>query len=1119
MELAQYILFAFILPSFLVFAYFLKIWWKSRTRKNFIYATLALIVFMLFLIFPLLNIYESADSSTVAISTTSFFISFNASYDIYIPLQQNAFDAAIFITLTTLGLDKLTYPPYIYSRGSIIVDLVIDVNAKIILADLVATKMFNITVANETYTASLYNATKSMTSNTTFSPSISPTGAENITAQPLFYRHANGVTVLCPFADVGDHGQIDNITYYKRRIIDIRNLINNSQIFNPEDQKNRRESFNLNVIHINSTITLLLENTCTSGIFEMNNLFSNTDFNGNIASWDVSTVYSMQYMFYNTTDFNQPLNNWNVSRVTTMNYMFGSATDFNQPLNNWNVSRVTNMNYMFASATDFNQLLNNWNVGQVTTMDYMFYYATNFNQSLNNWNVSQVTNMNNMFYNATSFNQPLNNWNVAQVTKMESMFVSAIHFNQTLNNWTVSRVTTMSYMFYNALNFNQPLNNWNVTNVMYMDQMFQGAAAFYNNNVGLKNTTCAWIINALCANCLSVAHDDCPVIYFYRHENGVTVLCPLAEVNATGVINGQTYTKRNRQGLLALIVNQTYWPNLTTSCTSDVSDMTNLFYNSNFNGDIASWDVSYVVNMNGMFSYAINFNKPLNNWNVSQVTNMRYMFYNATKYNQSLNNWNVKQVTIMESMFDSAINFNQPLNTWNVGQVTSMDYMFFLATVFNQPLNNWNVSKVKTMESMFDNAINFNQPLNTWNVGQVTNMGYMFNNATSFNQPLNNWNVEQVITMEGMFSYAINFNQPLNTWNVSRVTNMNYMFYAATNFNQPLNNWNVTNVMYMDQMFQGAAAFYNNTVGFKNTTCGWISNTLCAYCLSVAHDNCPVIIYFYHHENNVTVLCPLAEINATGVINGQTYTKRDRQGLLTLIANQTYWPNLTTSCTSDVSDMTNLFYNKNFNGDIASWDVSYVVNMDLMFASAINFNQPLNTWNVGKVINMQYMFHNARNFNQPLNNWNVGRVTIMESMFANAQNFNQSLNNWNLAQVTTIEGMFYGATNFSYSLNDWNVTNVIKMRGAFFSAVNFNQPLNKWDVSKVNDMGQMFYGATNFNQPLNNWNVSKVSLMTNMFTGAVSFLANNTGMKNTTCGWTFLSSCFTCLSQNATLCL
>ena len=1044
MELAQYILFALILPSFLVFAYFLKIWWKSRTRKNFIYAILAFIVFMLFLIFPLLNIYESADSSAVATSTTFFFISFNASYDVYIPLQQNAFDAAIFITLTTLGLDKLTYPPFIYSRGSIIVDLVIDVNAKIILADLVANKMFNITVANETYTASLYNATESMTSNTTVSSSISTTGAENITAQPLFYRHANGVTVLCPFADAGEHGQIDNITYYKRRINDIRDLIGNVQIFFPENQKNRRESFYLNIIHLNSTITSLLENTCTSGIFEMNDLFSNTDFNGNIDSWDVSTVYSMKSMFYD-------------------------ATNFNQPLNNWNVSQVTNINVMFASATNYNQPLNNWNVEQVTTMEGLFDSAINFNQPLNNWNVRKITNMNYMFYNATNFNQPLNNWNVSQVTTMEGMF-------------------------YDATNFNQPLNNWNVINVLYMDQMFQGAAEFYNVDVGFKNTTCGWIINDLCFNCVSVAHDKCPVIiYFYRHANNVTVLCPLAEINTTGVIDGQTYTKRDRQGLQYLIANQTYWPNLTTSCTSDVSDMTNLFKDTNFNGDIASWDVSNVVNMDLMFAAASNFNQPLNNWNVGRVT-------------------------IMKSMFDSATNFNQPLNTWNVGQVTTMDYMFFLATDFNQPLNNWNVSQVTTMESMFDHAINFNQPLNNWNVRKITNMNYMFYNATNFNQPLNNWNVSQVTTMEGMFSYAINFNQPLNTWNVRQVTNMNYMFYDATNFNQPLNNWNVINVLYMDQMFQGAAEFYNVDVGFKNTTCGWIINDLCFNCVSVAHDKCPVIIYFYRHANNVTVLCPLAEIYATGVIDGQTYTKRDRQGLLTLIANQTYWPNLTTSCTSNVSDMTNLFYNSNFNGDIASWDVSYVVNMDLMFAAASNFNQPLNTWNVSRVTTMQSMFYSALNFNQPLNNWNVSRVTTMNNMFALAQNFNQPLNNWNVAKVTIMNNMFYGAANFNYSLNDWNVTNVIIMKGMFNTAVNFNQPLNKWDVSKVTDMSQLFYGAKKFNQALNNWNVSKVSLMTNMFGGADSFLANNTGMKNTTCGWTFLSSCFTCLTQNSSLC-
>ncbi len=63
---------------------------------------------------------------------------------------------------------------------------------------------------------------------------------------------------------------------------------------------------------------------------------------------------------------------------------------------------------------------------------------------------------------------------------------------------------------------------------------------------------------------------------FYLADNGVTVLCPQAEVGDTGEVNGVLYTKRDRQGLYALrdAVDEA---DLVTSCTSGVTDMASLF--------------------------------------------------------------------------------------------------------------------------------------------------------------------------------------------------------------------------------------------------------------------------------------------------------------------------------------------------------------------------------------------------------------------------------------------------------------------------------------------------------------------------------------------------------------
>ena len=98
--------------------------------------------------------------------------------------------------------------------------------------------------------------------------------------------------------------------------------------------------------------------------------------------------------------------------------------------------------------------------------------------------------------------------------------------------------------------------------------------------------------------------------------------------------------------------------------TSQVTDMAQLFQNSNFDDDINAWDTSAVTNMFATFSYAQQFNQPLNDWDVSGVTSMLSMFSHAESFNQPLNNWDVSRVTSLESMFYYAYAFDQDLGSW-----------------------------------------------------------------------------------------------------------------------------------------------------------------------------------------------------------------------------------------------------------------------------------------------------------------------------------------------------------------------------------------------------------------------------------------------------------------------
>ena len=292
---------------------------------------------------------------------------------------------------------------------------------------------------------------------------------------------------------------------------------------------------------------------------------------------------------------------------------------------------------------------------------------------------------------------------------------------------------------------------------------------------------------------------------FFLAPNGVTVLCPNADIGASGEVNGTTYTRRDRAQITTA--------NASTTCTSGITQMSSMFSGEDsFNEDISHWDVSDVESMAFMFQDASSFNIDISHWKTSNVRNMNWMFWNARSFDQNIGRWDVSQVTHFIAMFQGALTFNGDISEWDVSGAISMSSMFNHAHNFNQDIGNWDISGIRSLNMTFAAARSFDQDISRWDVSNVTDMNQTFRQAESFHQDLDGWDVSRVTNMHRIFAGASAFNGRIGTWDVRNVEDFFGAFLNADSFNQDISGWHVGGARVMHSMFNEASSF-NQDIG------------------------------------------------------------------------------------------------------------------------------------------------------------------------------------------------------------------------------------------------------------------------------------------------------------------
>ena len=531
------------------------------------------------------------------------------------------------------------------------------------------------------------------------------------------------------------------------------------------------------------------------------------------------------------------------------------------------------------------------------------------------------------------------------------------------NLWDVSQVTDMGYMFQNCQQFNTNIGNWDVSNVETMSFMFYNC---YNFNNGGSPSIGNWSATK-CTN------------FSNMFQQCTGLLQPL-----TNLVN-------------------------TASLPQPGCTLFRMFWYSNYNQPIGTWNTSKVTEFSNMFESNSTFNQDIGAWDMSSAVYLNSMFWQATAFNNggspSIQNWTFPEAQNFYAMFYNASNFNQPLTNWLFPKASNLSYMFYNAYKFNQNLSTWQLRDTTpatgglNLDHMFHSAEAFNN-------GQVTLLGTVTPSLCSYDEGLKTLtcpgaSLTTVLNPGDSIQIVYNTNVFVGTVFSVAATSLVLVSGVGANINQgsvfnvmkpvvgtnPLT-WNFKNVSFASEMFSNARSF-NQHIGALGVDTDWgrVQELNSMFEFAIVFNNGALV---------GSGANPMNWITSNGYLNSMQQMFK-----------------------------TAYSYNSPMTASGGKWDISSCQNTYQMFQDAYRFNQNIGSWNFANLGTAYGMFDNARAFNNGGSadtvNWNAPNAYNLQFMFKNAVSFNQPVTN--LVDTSAYSGslninaMFQNAYRFNNGQN------------------------------------------------------------------------------------------------------